>query len=80
MKGSLIIGILTSSLVAWLAGLTEFHGLASAPPSLAPTFLQLDILGALQPEMVAVIFVFFFLALFDSVGTLVGVADQAGLM
>ena len=60
--------------------LTEFHGLASATPSLAPTFLQLDILGTLQPEMVAVIFVVFFLALFDSVGTLVGVADQAGLM
>ena len=80
VKGALLIGILTSSLVAWLAGLTEFQGLTSAPPSLAPTFLQLDILGALQPEMVTVIFVFFFLALFDSVGTLVGVADQAGLM
>ena len=47
MKGALLIGILTSSLVAWLAGLTKFKGLASAPPSLAPTFLQLDILGAL---------------------------------
>ena len=80
VKGALLIGILTSSLVAWLAGLTEFQGLTSAPPSLVPTFLQLDILGALQPEMVTVIFVFFFLALFDSVGTLVGVADQAGLM
>ena len=80
VKGALLIGILTSSLVAWLAGLTEFHGFTRAPPSLAPTFLQLDILGALQPEMVAVIFVFFFLALFDSIGTLVGVADQAGLM
>ena len=80
VKGALLIGILTSSLVAWLAGVTEFQGFTSAPPSLAPTFLQLDILGALQPEMVAVIFVFFFLALFDSVGTLVGVADQAGLM
>ena len=80
VKGALLIGILTSSLVAWLTGLTEFQGFTSAPPSLAPTFLQLDILGALQPEMVAVIFVFFFLALFDSVGTLVGVADQAGLM
>ena len=47
VKGALLIGILTSSLVAWLAGLTKFKGLASAPPSLAPTFLQLDILGAL---------------------------------
>ena len=80
VRAALLVGILTSSVAAWLAGLTEFQGLASAPPSLGPTLLQLDILGALQPEMVAVIFVFFFLALFDSVGTLVGVAEQAGLM
>ena len=80
IKGAILVGILSSSLIAWLAGLTEFSGVASAPPSLAPTLLQLDIRGALAPQMVAVVFVFFFLALFDSVGTLVGVAQQAGLM
>ena len=80
IKGAILVGILSSSLIAWLAGLTEFNGVASAPPSLAPTLLQLDIRGALAPQMVAVVFVFFFLALFDSVGTLVGVAQQAGLM
>ena len=51
-----------------------------APPQVAPTFLQLDVVGAFRPEMIPVIFVFFFLALFDSVGTLVGVAEQAGFM
>ena len=61
-------------------GLVHVPGVVSAPPSLAPTFLQLDVVGALQPAMLPVIFVFFFLALFDSVGTLVGVATQAGLM
>ena len=45
-----------------------------------PTFLQLDIAGALAPGMVTVVFVFFFLALFDSVGTLVGVGSRPGLM
>ena len=80
VKAALLIGIVSSTLVAWLTGLTEFHGIASAPPSLMPTLLQLDIAGALQPEMIAVILVFFFLAMFDSVGTLVGVAEQAGLM
>jgi AGZA family xanthine/uracil permease-like MFS transporter len=50
------------------------------PPSLSPTLLQLDVVGAFRSDMVAVIFVFFFLALFDSVGTLVGVAQQAGLL
>ena len=79
-RAALLVGILASSVVAWATGLTEFQGITSIPPSIRPTFLQLDILGALQPEMVAVIFVFFFLALFDSVGTLVGVAEQAGLM
>jgi len=45
-----------------------------------PTFGRLDIGGALRPEMVPVVFAFFFLALFDSIGTLVGVGEQAGLM
>ena len=80
VRGALLIGIITSSIVAWLAGLSKFEGFVSAPPPLRPTLLQLDILGAFQAEMVAIIFVFFFLALFDSVGTLVGVAEQAGLM
>ena len=51
------------------------------PPSLAPTFLQLDIAGALAPAHDRrSSLVFFFLALFDSIGTLVGVGEQAGLM
>jgi len=80
VNGALLIGILVSSGLAWLTGLTEFQGIMSRPPSLAPTFLKFDILNALQPNMVTVILTFFFLALFDSVGTLVGVAEQAGLM
>ena len=79
-RGALLIGMVTTSVAAWLFGLVEFQGLVSAPPSIAPTLLQLDVLGAFQPEMITVIFVFFFLALFDSVGTLVGVAEQAGFM
>ena len=80
VHGALLIGILVSSAVGLATGLVRYQGLVSAPPSLAPTFLQLDILGAFEPSMISVIFVFFFLALFDSVGTLVGVASQAGLM
>mgnify|MGYP002855392747 FL=1 len=80
IHGAILLGILGSSFVAWVIGLIEFQGITSAPPSLLPTLLQLDVLGALRPEMANVIFIFFFLALFDSVGTLVGVAEQAGLM
>ena len=75
LRSALLVGLFVSSVVAWLIGVTEYQGLASLPPSMAPTFLQLDVLGALHPDMVAVIFVFLFLALFDSVGTLVAVAE-----
>jgi AGZA family xanthine/uracil permease-like MFS transporter len=80
VRAAILLGILAATLAAWFAGLVQFQGVAALPPSLLPTLGQLDILGALRPEMVAVIFVFFFLALFDSVGTLVGVGEQAGLM
>ena len=80
VRGAILVGILVSAGGSWAWGLSSFQGIASAPPSIAPTLLQLDLVGALRPDMVAVVFVFFFLALFDSVGTLVGVAEQAGLM
>jgi AGZA family xanthine/uracil permease-like MFS transporter len=80
VRGALLIGILVSSVVGLLLGLVRYQGVISSPPSLAPTFMKLDIAGAFHPSMISVIFVFFFLALFDSIGTLVGVAQQAGLM
>jgi adenine/guanine/hypoxanthine permease len=78
--GALLWGILASAAIGLPLGVVQYHGIAAPPPSLAPTFLQLDVAGALAPGMIAIVFVFFFLALFDSVGTLVGVGQQAGLM
>jgi AGZA family xanthine/uracil permease-like MFS transporter len=80
VPGAFLWGILASTLAAIPLGLVQFHGVVGRPPSLAPTFMQLDVAGAFRPGMIAVVFVFFFLALFDSVGTLVGVGSQAGLM
>jgi len=80
VAGALLWGILASTAVGLSLGIVRYQGLASMPPSLAPTFMQLSIGGAFAPGMVTVIFVFFFLALFDSVGTLVGVGSQAGFM
>src|SRR5918995_240405 len=80
VRGAMLIGILASTAVGLFTGIVQYQGLVSAPPSIAPTLMQLDIAGAFKPAMLSVIFVFFFLALFDSVGTLVGVASQAGLM
>jgi AGZA family xanthine/uracil permease-like MFS transporter len=80
VPGAFLWGILASTLIGLRLGLVAYHGVVSTPPSIAPTLLQLDIKGVFAPAMIPVVFVFFFLALFDSVGTLVGVASQAGLM
>ena len=80
VPGAFLWGMLASAAAGWPLGLVQFHGVVGSPPSILPTLGQLDILGAFAPGMVAVIFVFFFLALFDSVGTLVGVGQQAGLL
>jgi AGZA family xanthine/uracil permease-like MFS transporter len=80
VPGALLWGILASTAMGVPLGIVRFQGLAGVPPSIAPTFLQLDVRGALTPGMVTVVLVFLLLALFDSVGTLVGVGEQAGFM
>ncbi|KXD54193.1 NCS2 family permease [Pseudomonas aeruginosa] len=80
VTGAVLIGILVVTAIAILLGVTQFGGVVSMPPSLAPTFLQLDIKGALDIGLVSVIFAFLFIDLFDNSGTLIGVAKRAGLM
>jgi AGZA family xanthine/uracil permease-like MFS transporter len=80
VPGAFLWGILASTIIGLPLGVVTYQGLVAAPPSIRPTFLQLDIVGAFSPGMITVVLVFFFLALFDSVGTLVGVGEQAGLM
>ncbi|MEZ1661124.1 NCS2 family permease [Pseudomonas aeruginosa] len=80
VTGAVLIGILVVTAIAILFGVTQFGGVVSMPPSLAPTFLQLDIKGALDIGLVSVIFAFLFVDLFDNSGTLIGVAKRAGLM
>lgn len=80
VTGAVMIGILLVTGISLLAGFTRTDGLVSAPPSLAPTLLQLDIRGALDVGLVSVIFAFLFVDLFDTSGTLIGVAQKAGLV
>ncbi|RZI82482.1 MAG: NCS2 family permease, partial [Pseudomonas sp.] len=80
VRGAVLIGILAVTVASILMGVTPFAGVVSMPPSLAPTFLQLDIAGALDVGLVSVIFAFLFVDLFDNSGTLIGVAKRAGLM
>lgn len=78
ITGAVLIGILTVTLIAVCSGFTPFVGISSVPPSIAPTFLQLDIRGALDVSMISVIFAFLFVDVFDNSGTLIGVAKRAG--
>ena len=80
VPGAIIIGILAVTVAGVLTGQAEFGGVFAAPPSLAPTFLQMDIAGALNAGLLTVIMTFFLVELFDASGTLIGVAHRAGLL
>ena len=80
VPGAIIIAILGTTAVGIILGVSKFQGVFDTPPSLAPTFLQLDLMGALKVGVITIIFVFFFVDLFDNTGTLVGVAQRAGLI
>ncbi|MBY0431045.1 MAG: NCS2 family permease, partial [Rhodospirillales bacterium] len=80
VPGAVMIAILGITLAALLLGLESWHGLAAAPPSLAPTFLQMDLAGALNPALFGVIFTLLFLDIFDTAGTLIGTGHAAGLL
>lgn len=80
VPGAIIIAVLGTALVGILAGVSPFGGVASLPPSIAPTFLALDLKDALNLGATTIIFVFLFVDLFDNTGTLVGVAYRAGFI
>jgi AGZA family xanthine/uracil permease-like MFS transporter len=80
VKGAILLGVLGTAVAGVLFGITKYQGIMAAPPSLAPTFLKLDIPGALHMGLFSVLFVFFFLDMFDCVGTLIGVSQPAGFM
>ena len=80
VPAAVMLSILIVTVISLLAGQTHYNGIVSMPPSIAPTFMQLDIAGALDVSMVSVIFAFLFVVLFDTSGTLIGVTKKAGLM
>lgn len=80
VPGSVIIGILAVTAVAVLLGVSDFKGVVSMPPDPSPTLFQLDIAGAFDVALLSVVFAFLFVDLFDTTGTLVGVAHRAGLL
>jgi AGZA family xanthine/uracil permease-like MFS transporter len=81
VRGAIIIGLIAAAIGGWLIGLTHYHGIISLPKISTPAIMKLDILGLFtKADFLTIIFVFFFLDLFDTIGTLVGVSEQAGFM
>ncbi len=80
VHGSIIIGILAVTVLSVALGLSSFEGVVAPVPSMAPTFMHMDLEGAMTAGLLGVIFVFFFVDLFDTTGTLVGVSHRAGLL
>ena len=80
VPGAALIGMLGVAVAGLVLGVTEWQGIASLPPDPTPTLLALDIAGALQAGMIAVILTFLIVDLFDTTGTLIGVAHQARLL
>lgn len=78
ISGSIVIGILVVSVIGWITGASELSGVVGGVPSIAPTFMQMDISGAFTAAMIGVIFAFVFVDFFDTAGTLTSVANVAG--
>jgi AGZA family xanthine/uracil permease-like MFS transporter len=80
VRSALLIGVLAVTGVAWAMGLTHWTPSAGGFHSLASTAFQLDIRGALNKGLLEIVFVFFFVDLFDNLGTLMAVAKRANLI
>jgi AGZA family xanthine/uracil permease-like MFS transporter len=80
VPGAILIAVLGVTLAGIGLGISPFGGVVSMPPSLAPTFLAMDLKGVFNVAGLLVVLAFFFVDLFDSTGTLIAVAHQAGLL
>ena len=77
--GAILNSIIAMTLLSTFIGLNTFSGIVSAPPSLAPTFVQLDTASVFELSLISVVFAFLIVDLFDTTGTLIGVANRAEL-
>ncbi|MGB3835734.1 NCS2 family permease [Castellaniella sp.] len=80
VRGAILIGILAITLLSIVTGLSQYQGIFSAPPSLDPTFFQLDVMGVLNTGFFHIILVFVLVEVFDATGTMIGIATRAGLI
>ncbi len=80
VKGSILIGVLGITGLAWALHLMHWTPAAGGLQALTQTAFKLNIMGAVNKGLLEIIFVFFFVDLFDNLGTLVAVTKRAGLI
>lgn len=80
VRGALFLGMVITSILSFVFGYITLPDSIFALPEMGNTFLQLDIMGAISHNLFTIIFTFFIVTLFDTTGTMLGIAKQAGLM
>lgn len=80
VRGGLLIGIIATTLIGIPLGVTNYNGLISTPPSIAPIFAQFEWSQVLSWDMVIVVLTFLFIDMFDTIGTVVGVSVKSGMV
>ena len=80
VPGAILLGIIITMVIGIPLGVTEFKGIVSAPESIAPIFCMFEFDKIFSVDMLVVVFTFFFIDMFDTVGTLVGVCTKAKMM
>ena len=80
VPGAILLGIIITMIIGIPLGVTEFKGILSAPESIAPIFCQFEFDKIFSVDMLVVVFTFFFIDMFDTVGTLVGVCTKAKMV
>ncbi|ADD69361.1 Xanthine/uracil/vitamin C permease [Denitrovibrio acetiphilus DSM 12809] len=78
--GAILYGIILTTLVGLAFGMIHYNGIVGAPPSMAPTFLEADFSGMFSVDIIVVIAIFLFLNIFDTMGTLIGLGPELGIV
>jgi len=80
VKGGMLLGIIATTLIGIPMGVTNFNGVMSTPPSIEPIFCKFEWSQILSWNMVAIVFTFLFIDMFDTIGTVVGVSVKSGMV
>ena len=80
VRGGMLIGIIITTLIGIPMGVTNYSGIVSTPPSIAPIFCQFEWAHIFSWDMLAIVFTFLFIDMFDTIGTVVGVSVKSGMV